>query len=68
MLKVLGWILFLGGAWMLISPQALIGLKELRWMAECAFPGEVMLGILVLAIALYLIDIKPKDDISKSVH
>lgn len=58
MRKILGWILLLAGSWMLVSPQALLGLKELKWMYNYAFPGEVLLGILVVSIAYYLIDFK----------
>ena len=66
MLKVLGWLLFLVGAWMLICPQALTGLKALKWMDKYAFPGEVLLGIVVLAVALYFVDIKPRCDLTNS--
>jgi hypothetical protein len=59
MSKFIGWILFLIGTWMLISPQALIGLNELKWMSKYAFSGEALLGIAVLTISLYFIDIKP---------
>ena len=57
--KVLGWIVFGGGCWMLISPQAQIGLNELRWMGRHAFGGEVLLAILVISMAYYLLDFKP---------
>ena len=59
MRKFLGWIVFLAGAWMLVSPQALIGLKELRWMHRYSFTGEVLLAIPVMAVAYYLLDLKP---------
>lgn len=58
MRKVLGWILLLVGSWMLVSPQALLGLPQLKWMAKSAFPAEVLLGILVVSISYYLIDFK----------
>lgn len=58
MRKVLGWILLLAGSWMLISPQALLGLPQLKWMSNYAFPAEVLLGILVVSISYYLIDFK----------
>ena len=67
MAKVIGWILFLVGAWMLVSPQALTGLAQLKWMHKYAFPAEVLLGIPVLAAALYLLDLKPKKN-GKNSH
>jgi hypothetical protein len=59
MRRFLGWVAFLAGSWMLISPQALIGLKELNWMHNYTFRGEVLLGIVVMAMAYYLLDLKP---------
>ncbi|MFZ5648159.1 MAG: hypothetical protein ACOY30_11135 [Bacillota bacterium] len=58
MRKVLGWILFAIGSWMLISPQALLGLKQLKWMYDYAFPGEVLIGVVVMCAAYYLLDVK----------
>jgi hypothetical protein len=43
---------------MLVSPQALLGLPQLKWMYKYAFPGEVLIGIAVIAAGLYLIDLK----------
>jgi hypothetical protein len=60
MRKLLGWMVFLAATWMLVSPQALIGLKELAWMHKYAFSGEVLLAIPVMAIAYYLLDLKPR--------
>lgn len=60
MKKCLGCLLGLAGSWMLVSPQALTGLKQLRWMHEYAFPGEVLAGMLLLGLAYYLLDIRPK--------
>ena len=59
MRKLIGSTAFLAGAWMLVSPQALIGLKELRWMHRFAFTGEVLLAIPAMALAYYLLDLKP---------
>ncbi len=53
--KLVGWITLLVGTWMLVSPQALLGLNQLKWMHDYAFPGEVPLGMLFLSAALYLI-------------
>ena len=53
--KPIGWILMAAGAWMLVSPQALLGLDELKWIHSYAFPGEVVLGALVMTAALSLL-------------
>jgi hypothetical protein len=58
--KLVGWMLFLVGSWMLVSPQALIGLKELSWMSKYAFSGEVLPAIFVMAAAYYLLELKPR--------
>ena len=58
MRKLAGWILFAVGAWMLVSPQALIGLKQLQWMHKYSFSGEVLVGIVVLSVAYFLLDFK----------
>lgn len=69
MRKILGWIVFAIGSWMLISPQSLLGLKQLKWMYKYAFPGEVLLGVLVTCIAFYLLDIKVEDkDVKTGGH
>ena len=59
MRRLLGWILFLAGAWMLVSPQALTGLEQLRWMHRYTFPGEVLAGVVVMAAAYFLLDFQP---------
>ncbi|WNS76211.1 hypothetical protein RRV45_04155 [Bacillus sp. DTU_2020_1000418_1_SI_GHA_SEK_038] len=51
-MKVLGYILFAIGIWMMVSPQATLGLKELKWMADYAFPGEALIGSIVVAGSL----------------
>ena len=58
MRKLAGWTLFAAGAWMLVSPQALIGLKQLQWMHQYSFSGEVLVGIVVLSVAYFLLDFK----------
>ena len=40
------------GAWMIVSPQAVLGLDQLKWMYKYAFPGEVLLGALVMTVSL----------------
>jgi hypothetical protein len=44
---------------MLVSPQALIGLKNLQWMHKYSFSGEVLAGIVVLGVAYHLLDLRP---------
>lgn len=61
MSRLAGWALFLLSAWMLASPQSLSGLAQFKWLYAHAFPGEVLLGIPVLAAALHLLDLKPGD-------
>ncbi len=65
--KVVGWILFATGAWMMISPQAILGLDQLKWMAHYAFSGEMLLGIVVLMAAYYLIGLKPSESAAKHI-
>ncbi len=67
MSKILGWLLFVIGAWMMISPQALLGLDQLKWMAHYAFPGEMLLAIVVLMAAYYLIGLKPSESAAKHI-
>ncbi len=52
--RIAGWILMALGAWMIVSPQALLGLDQLKWMYRYAFPGEVVLGAMVMSASLYL--------------
>lgn len=69
MRKIFGWIIFLAGSWMMVSPQALLGLKQLKWMYNYAFPGEVLLGVLVTCVGLYLLDIKlNSEDVKTGGH
>jgi hypothetical protein len=53
--KIAGRAALLAGTWMLVSPQAHLGLAQLKWMHDYAFPGEVPLGILLWSVALYLL-------------
>lgn len=55
MRRILGIIVALVGSWMLVSPQALLGLKELKWMYKYSFSGEILVGIVVVAVGFYLI-------------
>ncbi|MEH7255768.1 hypothetical protein V7111_27040 [Neobacillus niacini] len=66
-MKILGGIVFLIGLWMMISPQAVLGLQELRWIAEYSFPGEAFLGALVCSGSLLLFG-KTKENNSVKSH
>jgi Na+/H+-dicarboxylate symporter len=46
--RLLGGIVSALGLWMVIAPQARLGLPALRWMSMSAFPGEALAGGLVL--------------------
>jgi len=67
MSKILGWLLFAIAAWMMIAPQAILGLDQLKWLAHYAFPGEMLLGIAVLMAAYYLIGLKPSESAAKHI-
>lgn len=43
------------GAWFLIAPQASLGLQELRWMSHHVFPGETLVGVLLITLGYLLI-------------
>lgn len=53
--RLLGWLLLGFGGWMIVSPQAILGLDQLKWMHNFAFPGEVILGALVMTASLQLL-------------
>ena len=59
MRKAAGVVLLMLGAWALIAPQANLGLTELRWIARYAFPGEALLGVLLLGAAYLLLGKDP---------
>jgi Na+/H+-dicarboxylate symporter len=40
------------GFWMLVAPQSRIGLPALRWMSESTFPGEAIVGALLLLVGI----------------
>ena len=52
---LIGWIFMATGAWMIVSPQAQLGLDQLNWMHRYAFRGEVVLGALVATLSLRLV-------------
>jgi hypothetical protein len=53
--RLVGWILMAMGAWMIVSPQAVLGLDQLKWMYKYSFPGEVLLGALLMTGSLQLL-------------
>ena len=50
--RIAGAVLSIAGAWMVIAPQARLGLPALRWMSAFAFPGEALAGAIVLLVGL----------------
>ena len=50
--RLCGSVATLAGLWMVIAPQAKMGLPALRWMSASAFPGEAIAGALVLLVGL----------------
>lgn len=51
----LAFITLILGAWGLISPQANLGLAQLRWISHYVFPYETFAGMILLAVACYLL-------------
>lgn len=60
MKKAFGIALLLPGAWALIAPQSDLGLTELRWISRFAFPGEALVGVVLLAAAYFLLGKLPQ--------
>jgi len=56
---VAGWVLTGLGTWMLVSPQAVMGLDQLKWMHNYAFRGEAVLGGVILSASLYFTSSSP---------
>jgi Na+/H+-dicarboxylate symporter len=54
--KLAGWVLIALGAWMLVSPQAVMGLNQLKWMHNHVFRGEAVLGMLIVSTSLYALN------------
>src|SRR6185436_13652042 len=42
------------GLWMVIAPQARMGLPALRWMSTSVFPGEAVAGAFLLLVGLWI--------------
>jgi hypothetical protein len=55
MKKIIGYMIMAVGVFCLVAPQTMMGLKELKFLYKTTFPGEVILGMLLLCIAYYLI-------------
>jgi hypothetical protein len=53
--RAVGFILLVPGAWSLIAPQANIGLQELRFLSRHVFPGQSLVGAVLLAAAYFLL-------------
>lgn len=66
--KITGAVLLGIASWMMVSPQALTGLKGLQWMHKYSFPGEVFLAIPVICAALFLLTLKPRSGADKVGH
>ena len=52
--RLLGIVTSAVGLWMVIAPQARMGLPALRWMSRSVFPGEALVGAFVLLVGLWL--------------
>ncbi len=50
--RAAGAVVSLAGLWMLIVPQARLGLAALQWMSRSAFRGEAIAGAIVLLVGL----------------
>ena len=68
MRKILGGALLALAAWMMISPQALTGLKALQWMHQYSFAGEILFAVPVICAALYCLQLKPRAGVDKVSH
>lgn len=64
MKRVLAYITLILGAWGLISPQANLGLAQLRWISHYVFPYETFAGMVFLGLACYLLGEVPSDSAS----
>jgi hypothetical protein len=52
--RAIGAILSAAGLWMLVAEQARLGLAALRWMSQTTFPGEAVVGGVLLLVGLTL--------------
>ncbi len=51
-IRVLSSVLCGVAFWMMVAPQSRIGLPALRWMADTTFPGEAVVGAVLLLVGL----------------
>lgn len=61
MKRGLAFITLILGAWGLISPEANLGLAQLRWVSHYVFPYETFAGMILLGLACYLVGEIPVD-------
>ena len=52
--RLLGIVISAAGLWMVVAPQARLGLPALRWMSESAFQGEAVAGAVVLFVGVWM--------------
>jgi Na+/H+-dicarboxylate symporter len=52
--RLLGIVISAAGLWMVVAPQARLGLPALRWMSESAFQGEAVAGAFVLFVGVWM--------------
>ena len=52
--RFLGIVASGAGLWMVVAPQARMGLPALRWMSTSVFPGEALVGAVVLLAGLWM--------------
>jgi hypothetical protein len=52
--RLLGMVTSVVGLWMVVAPQARMGLPALRWMSRSVFPGEALVGAFSLLVGLWL--------------
>ena len=51
-IRILSSALAVVAFWMMVAPQARIGLPALRWMADTTFPGEAVVGAVLLLVGV----------------
>lgn len=64
MKRGLAFITLILGAWGMISPQANLGLAQLRWISHYVFPYETFVGMVLLGLACFLMGEVPIDSTS----
>ena len=62
MRRAVGFLLLVPGAWSLIAPQANLGLQELRFLSRHVFPGQSLVGAILLAAAYFLLGKVPASE------